>query len=105
MTSIWITIITVGILTYLTRLSFIVMQSYWRTPPIIQRSLRFVPVSVLAAIVLPELISLDNSLHVNAINPRLFAGILAVFVAWKTKNVAWTILVGMGTLLLLQSFF
>ncbi|MBE9525047.1 MAG: AzlD domain-containing protein [Chloroflexi bacterium] len=105
MTSIWLTIIIVGILTYLTRLSFIVILPYWRTPPSIQRALRFIPVSVFAAIVLPELTSFNNSLHTNAINLRFFAGILAAFIAWKTKNVAWTILIGMGALLFMQSFF
>jgi len=104
MTSIWPVIITVGFLTYLTRLSFIVILSHWQTPPIIQRALRFVPIAVLSAIILPELIFYNNTMKISADNPRLLAGIIAIAVAWKTKNVAWTVIVGMGILLLTQSF-
>jgi len=104
MTSIWLTIVTVGMLTYLTRLSFIMILSHWQTPLIIQRALRFVPVAVLAAIILPELIFQNDTIIISMENPRLLAGIIAILVAWKTKNIAWTVLVGMGILLLVQSF-
>jgi branched-subunit amino acid transport protein len=37
-------------------------------------------------------------------NARLLAGILAALVAWRTKNVVFTILVGMTGLLVLNLF-
>ncbi|MBG7609693.1 MAG: AzlD domain-containing protein [Anaerolineae bacterium] len=104
MTSIWATIITVGIFTYLTRLSFILLLEYWQTPPIFQRALRFVPISVFAAIILPDLVFPNNSPNIIVFAPRFFSGIIAIIVAWKTNNVAWTIIVGMGTLLLIKSY-
>jgi branched-subunit amino acid transport protein len=44
----------------------------------------------------------QNDLSIS--NPRLVAGIVAIIVAWVTKNVVVTILAGMGVLLLFQVF-
>jgi branched-subunit amino acid transport protein len=67
----------------------------------VSRALRFVPPSVLTAILVPELLIRDNQLMVA--NPRLLAGFLAAVVAWRSKNVVLTIGVGMIVLLFLQA--
>ncbi len=105
MNAIWLTMLILGILTLGIRLSFIVILDRWKTPPIIQRSLRFVPIAVLSAIIVPELIMPGDILNISHTNPRLLAGSVAMFVAWKTKNIVWTIVAGMGVLLGLQCFF
>lgn len=104
MNSFWLTMIIVGMLTFGIRLSFIVILDRWETPPMIQRSLRFVPVAVLSAIIFPELILRGGTPDVTFENLRLIAGIIAILVAWKTKNIIWTIVAGMGVLLALQYF-
>lgn len=105
MTHPWLIMIAVGILTFATRISFIVLPERWQTPPVIRRALRFVPVSVLTAIIFPELAMPAGQLDISLDNLRLIAGGIAILVAWKTKNVIWTILTGMGALLLLQQIF
>jgi branched-subunit amino acid transport protein len=95
MSAIWLTMIGVGVLTFLTRLSFIALLERWRTPPLVQRALRFVPVSVLTAIFVPDLLIQDQTLNISLTNERLIAGMIAILVAWRTKNVVWTILAGM----------
>jgi branched-subunit amino acid transport protein len=65
-------------------------------------ALRFVPPAVLSAIVLPELVMPSGSLDLSLHNLRLLAGCVAMLVAWRTKNVLGTIVVGIGVLLLLQ---
>ena len=102
MSSFWLIMIIVGILTFGIRLSFIVILDRWETPPILQRALRFVPIAVLAAIIVPELVMPGGSLNISFTNLRLLAGIVAMLVAWKTKNIVWTIVAGMGILLGLQ---
>lgn len=102
MDNFWIIIFIVGILTFGIRLSFIVILDRWQPPPIVERALRFVPVAVLSAIIAPELSLRDGILDLSPGNERLIAGIVATLVAWKTKNIIWTILVGMGALLALQ---
>lgn len=97
--------IAIGVLTYATRLSFIVILERWQTPPLLHRALRFVPVAVPeAAIIVPELVLHDGPLYISLTNPRLLAGGIAMLVAWKTKNVVWTIMAGMWALRILQRF-
>jgi branched-subunit amino acid transport protein len=60
---------------------------------------------VLTAIVVPELFVRAGEVQVELTNYRLLAGILAVLVAWRTKNTLLTILAGMLALVLLEWFF
>ena len=100
----WITIIIVGLLTLGIRLSFMVFMSKMRVSPMAQQALRFVPVAVLSALIAPALFFPSGSLNVSLSNIRLIAGILAILVAWRTKNVLLTIFSGMACLLILQVF-
>ena len=102
MNSFWPTMIIVGILTFGIRLSFIIILDRWQPPKLIERALRFVPVAVLSAIIAPELILRSGTADFSFENLRLIAGIVAIIVAWKTKNIIWTIVAGMGILLALQ---
>lgn len=104
MMNIWIIMLIVGLLTFGIRLSFIVILDRWSPPPIVERALRFVPVAVLSAIIAPELVLPGGTLDISLGNERLLAGLVATLVAWYTKNIVWTILAGMGALLLLQNF-
>jgi branched-subunit amino acid transport protein len=87
--TLWLIMLGIGILTYGVRLSFILL---------------FVPVAVFSAIVFPELLVHDGIVNLSLSNARLLAGILAALVAWRTKNVVFTILVGMAGLLVLNLF-
>jgi branched-subunit amino acid transport protein len=100
--STWLTIIAAGLVTYATRLSSIMLYDKLEMPALVQRSLRFVPVAVLTAIFFPDLIYLQDELVLSFQNPRLLAGILAIFIAWRTKNVIYTIVAGMLSLWMLQ---
>ena len=105
MNTLWLAMIGLGILTFLTRLSFIALLERWQAPEIVRRALRFVPVAVLTAIIIPELVFSNGVLNIQPANPRLLAGLVAALVAWKTRNVIWTILAGMAVLWLLQLLF
>ncbi|MCA9949547.1 MAG: AzlD domain-containing protein [Anaerolineales bacterium] len=47
----------------------------------------------------------NGLLNVSLGNGRLLAGLVAIIVAWKTKNVLLTIIVGMIVLWLLQAIW
>jgi branched-subunit amino acid transport protein len=102
MEMIWLTLIIAGILTYLTRLSFIAMLDRWQLPPIVLSALRFVPPAVLSAIIFPELLIRGGNIDVSLQNTRLIAGLVAALVGWKSRNILLTIAAGMGALYLLQ---
>jgi branched-subunit amino acid transport protein len=100
--NIWIVMICIGILTFLTRLSFIALLEKLKLPITFQRALRFVPIAVLSAIIAPELGYYNGVLLLSPANPRLLAGIIATVVAYITKNVVWTIIAGMAAFWILQ---
>jgi branched-subunit amino acid transport protein len=100
--TLWLTIFACGIVTYLTRLSFIAMHGRVAMPEWFRQALTFVPVAVLSAITLPEILIQDGALNLSPLNPRLLAGIIAVFAAWRTRNVTVTIVVGMAALFGIQ---
>ena len=103
--TLWLTILLAGVLTYSIRLSFIQLFANRDIPPFIMRALQFVPPAVLTAIIFPELFIQDGNPSLSLANGRLIAGLIAIVVAWRTKNVVLTILVGMGALLAIQWIF
>jgi branched-subunit amino acid transport protein len=103
--NVWLTMLLAGILTFAIRLSFILLFGRMEIPPLLRRALRFVPPAVLTAIVFPELLVRDGSLALYPGNARLLAGILAAAVAWRTKNISLTIVVGMMALFVFQMLF
>jgi len=102
--NIWLAMVLGGLLTFGMRFSFIYLFGRFEVPETIQRALRFVPPAVLSAIVFPELLIHSGNLDLSFGNTRLLAGIVAIVVAFFTKNTLLTILAGMIALLLLQIF-
>ena len=103
--SIWLLIVTIGLGTFLLRFSFIYLFGKIEMPRWLQRSLRFVPAAALAALVFPALTYQAGHLDLSVHNLRLLAGLGGAVVAWKTRNVLFTILVGMVLLWALKAFF
>ena len=101
--SVWMTIVAVGVLTYGTRLSFIYLFGRRQIPGRMKQALRFVPPAVLTAIIFPELLLPEGTLDLSLGNERLLAGIIAGLVAWRSRNVAATLIAGMAALLLIQA--
>jgi branched-subunit amino acid transport protein len=101
--NLWWIMLAGGLLTFGTRLSFILLLDRISPPPWLYRGLRFVPTAVLTAIVIPELLTHSGSLDVSISNDRLLAGLVAAGVAWRTRSALLTILVGMLVLLALQA--
>ena len=103
--NIWLVFLLGGLLTFGMRYSFIYLLGRFELPEILRRALRFVPPAVLTALVVPDLMVQSNRIDVSWTNFRLLAGVVAVLVAWKTKNTLLTILAGMVALLVLEFIF
>ncbi|MBS3947075.1 MAG: AzlD domain-containing protein [Dethiobacter sp.] len=65
---------------------------------------RYIPVSVLAALVMPGILLTDRQIFLSVSNSYLLATVPAFLVAWPTKNMLLTISMGMGTVLILQLY-
>jgi len=100
----WLTFLCIGVITYAIRLSFILLFEKMVIPSFLMRALRFVPLAVLSAIILPALFLDGSRLNLSLGNARLLVGSIAVVVAWRTRNALLTIVVGMVGLWVLHMF-
>ncbi len=102
--TLWMVILAGGLGTFMARYSFFWLSGRKSLPEKWIQILRFVPPAVLTALIVPGVvmpgIESDNPL----LNPRVIAALAASVMAWKTKKVAATFIVGMGTLLVLKNW-
>jgi len=102
MGKLWVTLVIIGIATFAYRASFIFFSGKIQLPARLQQALRFVPIAALTAIIVPELFVREGLLFASWQNERLVAGLVAVIVAWQTKSILLTLLLGMAVLYGLQ---
>jgi branched-subunit amino acid transport protein len=100
--TIWIVILACAVITFLIRVSFIAIFGKQEMPAWLQKSLKYVPPSVLSVIACQSILFQGNQLDVSFSNTRLMAGLLAALVAWWTKNILITIIAGMAALILIE---
>jgi branched-subunit amino acid transport protein len=99
---VWVAIVLAGIGTYLMRVSFLVFADRMAAvPPGVQRLLRQIPPAALASLVVPALLRPGGELGLW--QPRLAAGVIAGLIAWRTRNIALTLVIGMGVLVVLDA--
>jgi len=100
--NIWLVMLLGGLITFGIRFSLIYLFGRIQVPDTLRRALHYVPPAVFSAITFPELFLHDGMLNVSTDNTRLLAGLVAILVAWFSKNTLITILAGMVALVLLQ---
>ena len=100
--NIWLVILAVGALNYLSRLSFIAAFGRRSMPAWLARPLKFVPAAMLAALVLPMIVAVPSPDAIVWANPKALAAIAAAVVAFHTRSALKTLAVGMLTLWLVQ---
>jgi branched-subunit amino acid transport protein len=99
---IWTAVVLAGIGTYAMRASFLVFAHRLAdVPPGVQRLLRQIPPAALASIVVPALLRPET--QIDLWQPRFVAGVMAALVAWKTRNIALTLVVGIGIVMLIDA--
>jgi branched-subunit amino acid transport protein len=103
--SLWLLFLVVGLGTFLQRFIFIYLFGKIEMPDWLRRALRFVPAAALAALVFPALTHPAGHLDISTWNFRLLAGLGGALVAWKSRNVMLTILVGLILLWALEAAF
>jgi branched-subunit amino acid transport protein len=102
MNATWTAILLAGAGTFAMRASFLAAAHHLASvPPRVQRLLRQIPPAALASLVVPALVRPDG--QVDLAQPRFAAGVLAALVAWRTRNVALTLVVGLAALLIAEA--
>ena len=96
----WAVVIAVGIATFAMRFVFIGLFGRISIPNWLERGLRYIAPSVLAAITFPAVFAPGGV--VNFWNPFIPAAIIGGLAAWLTRSIAAAIVFGMVALWLLQ---
>jgi branched-subunit amino acid transport protein len=87
-----------GLVTYFTRYAMIAAMGR-EMPSLVQRWLRYVPAAVLAALIAPAALAPQGRLQAGT---HVWAMAVGAWVAWRTRNVLWTIVGGMAAFWLLR---
>jgi branched-subunit amino acid transport protein len=101
----WIVILAVGALNYLSRLSFIAIFARTAMPPLLARALRYVPAAMLTALILPMVLPAAPLSWSALATPKVVAALLAGAVAWFTHSTPKTLVAGMAALWLAQALY
>ncbi len=91
-------LLTLGLMALVTYLPRLLPAWFLRDkslPPFVVAWLKYVPVAVLAAMLLPSLIIQDNRINLGWNNLYLWAALPAAWVAWKKKSLFGTVITGM----------
>jgi branched chain amino acid efflux pump len=99
-------VLVIGLGTYVERLSFIGIIGDRDLPDWAVVPLRYVAPSVFAALVAPAVLFQDGNLSILPVdNAEPLATVVALAVAWRTRNVIATVAAGMVALWVLQTIF
>jgi branched-subunit amino acid transport protein len=99
---IWVTLGLLTLATLITRASLLLLGQSVQLPSAIEKALRYAPACALAAIVVPDLVFSKGQLHLSLDNYRLLAATAAGVFFIMTRNMLWTIDVGMSVFTLLR---
>ena len=89
-----------ALVTFGARYPVLVLVGKMPLPQPVLRALKFVPAAVLTAIIMPAvLFPRDDTLNLGLSNEYLIAALISALVAWRSRNVLLTIVIGMAALL------
>ncbi|MGF1906110.1 AzlD domain-containing protein [Aliivibrio logei] len=90
--------------TFLIRFSIIGMAGSFKMSDRFKKTLRFVPVTVLPAIIAVSILGSGAHMEFNLHNPKVLAAIVCTLVSLRF-NLIWVVLSGIGSLILFQHVF
>jgi len=85
--------------TFLVRWPVLALVSRINLPRPVLDSMKFIPPAVLTAIVVPAMLMPAGSLEIDIANAYLVAGMAAGIIAFRTRNLLLTIVLGMALFL------
>ncbi len=85
--------------TFAVRYPVLVLVGKIPLPEGVFHALRHVPPAVLTAIIVPSVLMPQGTVDVSPTNAYLVAGIVSALVAWRSKSLLLTIIIGMAVVL------
>ena len=103
-TGLFVAVLGMGAITYGLRAGSLLLAERLPRSAWLASFLRFVPVAVLSAIIALQVFIPNGQLDLSLLeNHRLQASVLAILVAWRTRNMLLTFAVGMAAMWILQA--
>jgi branched-subunit amino acid transport protein len=91
------------LVTFGVRYPVLVLVRVIHLPELVAQGLKYVPLAVISAIIMPAVfIPGGEGIDLDLTNTPLLASVAATLVAWRTKNLLATIIIGMAALWLLK---
>ena len=103
--TIFITILGMLVVTYLPRVLPVWLLASRSLPPLTVAWLRYIPVAVLAAMLLPSLMVQEGRISLAVENLFLWAAFPTLLIAWKTRSFLGAVIVGMGIVAVARYLF
>jgi branched-subunit amino acid transport protein len=85
--------------TFGVRYPVLALVSRLSLPPVVLNALKFIPPAVLTAIVVPAVLMPAGAVDLSFANAYLVAALAGALLAWRSKNLLLTIVLGMGIFL------
>lgn len=101
---IWTVIVAMAVANYAVRYPPIAVLSRLRLPEWLRRWLSYIPVSVMATLVIGEVVRPDGTWLRPLTNPYLWASVATGIVYWKTRSFLGASLAGVAFFLALRAF-
>ena len=94
-----IIIIGMALVTLAVRYPALALAGRLTLPPGLLRALNYVPPVVLTAIIVPAVVFQHDQVQISPTNSALVAGLVSILVAWRSRNLLLTIVLGMAVFL------
>jgi branched-subunit amino acid transport protein len=89
--------------TFLIRFSFIGIAGKLDMSERVRKTLRFVPVTVLPAIITVQILDINSHIEFDLHNPKVIAAIICTLISLRF-GLVWVVISGVGSLVLLNNF-
>ena len=93
------TIVGLTLVTVLTRTLFVLPEKPWRLPAWLDAGFRYAPIAALAAVVVPEIATVDGHLITTWRDARIYAAVAATAWFLARRGLLGTIVAGMAVYL------
>lgn len=95
-------LIGISLFTYLPRALPIIYLSKKKLPIWLTEWMKFIPAGIFAALIFPDIFTMNNSLSLNFTNIKLMAAIIVFIVSIKKKSLGISIFTGVSCIYILS---
>jgi branched-subunit amino acid transport protein len=102
--AIFITILGMAAVTAVPRILPVWLLADRRLPAIVERWLKYVPVTVLSALLMPSILIPEGAIDLGFSNLYFWAALPTLWIGWKTRSLFGAVIAGMVLVALVRFF-